>query len=37
LLPNSGLREERIEASLALIRDFANAPGVAPLIKSITL
>jgi 2-methylcitrate dehydratase PrpD len=36
LMPNSGLPTERIEASLALIRDFANAPSVAPLITQIT-
>jgi 2-methylcitrate dehydratase PrpD len=33
LMPNSGLSAERIEASLATIRDFANASGVAPLIS----
>ena len=32
LMPNSGLPSERIEQSLALIRDFATATGVAPLI-----
>jgi 2-methylcitrate dehydratase PrpD len=33
LMPNSGLPEERIEQSLALIRDFASAASVAPLIE----
>jgi 2-methylcitrate dehydratase PrpD len=31
LMPNSGLNGERIEESLATIRDFASAPSVAPL------
>jgi 2-methylcitrate dehydratase PrpD len=35
LMPNSGLPTARIEQSLALIRDFANAPSVAPLIELI--
>ena len=35
LMPNSGLGADRIEASLAAIRDFANADGVAPLIALI--
>jgi 2-methylcitrate dehydratase PrpD len=35
LMPNSGLAPDRIEASLALIRDFANAAGVAPLIAEL--
>ncbi len=35
LMPNSGLGSEKIEASLALIRDFANATGVEALIGSI--
>jgi 2-methylcitrate dehydratase PrpD len=33
LMPNSGLGAERIKQSLALIRDFASAPSVAPLIE----
>jgi 2-methylcitrate dehydratase PrpD len=33
LMRNSGLSAERIEASFALIRDFANAASVAPLIR----
>jgi hypothetical protein len=33
LMPNSGLPADRIEASLAAIRDFANATGVAPLVE----
>jgi 2-methylcitrate dehydratase PrpD len=36
LMPNSGLSAERIEQSLALIRDFKNAQSVAPLIAQIT-
>jgi hypothetical protein len=32
-MPNSGLPAERIEASLGLIRDFASAAGVAPLVE----
>jgi 2-methylcitrate dehydratase PrpD len=32
LMPNSGLPAERVEASLAAIRDVANATSVAPLI-----
>jgi 2-methylcitrate dehydratase PrpD len=36
LMPNSGLSAERIEQSLALIRDFKNARGVMPLINLIT-
>jgi 2-methylcitrate dehydratase PrpD len=35
LMPNSGLSSERIEQSLALIRDFRNATGVRPLIELI--
>jgi 2-methylcitrate dehydratase PrpD len=35
LMPNSGLGAERIEQSLAMIRDFANTPSVAPLIESL--
>jgi 2-methylcitrate dehydratase PrpD len=33
LMPNSGLAADRIEQSLATIRDLANAAGVAPLIN----
>ena len=33
LMPNSGLGTGRIEESLALIRGFANAPSVAPLME----
>ncbi|HEV2185830.1 MAG TPA: MmgE/PrpD family protein [Stellaceae bacterium] len=36
LMPNSGLKQSQIEASLALIRDFRNATTVAPLIAEIT-
>jgi 2-methylcitrate dehydratase PrpD len=36
LMPNSGLASEKIEASLALIRDFKNAASVGPLIAQIT-
>jgi 2-methylcitrate dehydratase PrpD len=36
LMPNSGLSLERIEQSLALIRDFKNAQSVGPLITQIT-
>jgi 2-methylcitrate dehydratase PrpD len=32
LMPNSGLNPERIEQSLALVRDFVNAPSVVPLV-----
>jgi 2-methylcitrate dehydratase PrpD len=32
LMPNSGLSAEQIEASLAAIRDFANAASVTPLV-----
>jgi 2-methylcitrate dehydratase PrpD len=35
LMPNSGLSAERIEQSLALIRDFAKATSVAPLIETL--
>jgi 2-methylcitrate dehydratase PrpD len=35
LMPNAGLGTDRIEQSLALIRDFANAPSVAPLIELV--
>jgi 2-methylcitrate dehydratase PrpD len=37
LMPNSGLDAERIERSLALIRDFKNATGVAPLVAAMSL
>jgi len=33
LMPNSGLPDQRIEASLAAIRDIANATSVAPLME----
>jgi hypothetical protein len=33
LMPNSGLDADRIETSLGLIRDFASAASVAPLIE----
>jgi 2-methylcitrate dehydratase PrpD len=33
LMPNSGLPGDRVERSLALIRDFPNAESVAPLIE----
>jgi 2-methylcitrate dehydratase PrpD len=36
LMPNSGLSGERIEQSLALIRDVANAHGVGPLIALVS-
>jgi len=36
LMPNSGLPAARIEESLALIRDFASAKSVAPLLSLIT-
>lgn len=35
LMPNSGLGPARIAVSLALIRDFSNAAGVAPLIDQL--
>lgn len=35
LMPSSGLKQSQIDASFAAIRDFANAPGVAPLIDLI--
>jgi 2-methylcitrate dehydratase PrpD len=35
LMPNSGLKQSQIVESLALIRDFSNAPGVAPLIDLV--
>jgi hypothetical protein len=35
LMPNSGLDADRIETSLKLIRDFAKADSVAPLIAQI--
>ncbi len=35
LMPNSGLAADRIEASLALIRNFADAASVAPLIATL--
>ena len=37
LMPNSGLPADRIKQSLALIRDFADATSVAPLIEAIRL
>jgi 2-methylcitrate dehydratase PrpD len=35
LMPNSGLGEERIEASLATIRDFKTVGSVVPLMELI--
>jgi 2-methylcitrate dehydratase PrpD len=37
LMPNSGLAAERIEQTLALIRDFKNAPGVSELVGLLRL
>jgi 2-methylcitrate dehydratase PrpD len=37
LMPNGGLPADRIEASLATIRDFANAASVTPLIELLRL
>jgi 2-methylcitrate dehydratase PrpD len=33
LMPNSGIDAARIEASLAMIRDFSEVPNVSPLIE----
>ncbi len=35
LMPNSGLDAARIEASLAMIRNFPEAPSVAPLVEMV--
>jgi 2-methylcitrate dehydratase PrpD len=35
LMPNSGLDAAQIEASLALIRNLAQAPGVSPLLETL--
>jgi 2-methylcitrate dehydratase PrpD len=35
LMPNSGLGAEQIETSFRMIRNFANAPSVAPLIEAL--